>query len=77
MGLYLHGQRRGCTDRPAVWDDRVGGLANTFFWIDRKKGLGGYWATQILPFSDPISFGGYLEFETAVYAAPHDALFVL
>jgi methyl acetate hydrolase len=44
------------------------GLANTFYWIDRKNGFGGYWATQILPFGDPISFGGYLEFESAAYA---------
>ena len=26
------------------------GLANLFYWIDRRNGLGGYWATQILPF---------------------------
>jgi methyl acetate hydrolase len=44
------------------------GLANTFYWIDSKKGFGGYWATQILSFGDPVSFGGYLEFETAAYA---------
>jgi methyl acetate hydrolase len=44
------------------------GLANTFYWIDRKTGFGGYWATQILPFGDPVSFGGYLDFETAAYA---------
>ena len=35
------------------------GLANLFFWIDRKNGFGGFWATQILPFGDPASFGGY------------------
>ena len=45
------------------------GLANTFFWIDRKNGFGGYWATQILPFADPVSFTGYMDFETATYAA--------
>ncbi|PIE14909.1 MAG: 1,4-butanediol diacrylate esterase [Rhodobacterales bacterium] len=45
------------------------GLANSFFWIDRKNGVGGYWATQILPFGDPVSFVGYLDFETAVYKA--------
>jgi methyl acetate hydrolase len=45
------------------------GLANTFYWIDRKNGFGGYWATQILPFGDPISFSGYLHFETATYQA--------
>jgi methyl acetate hydrolase len=45
------------------------GLPNLFYWIDRKNGFGGYWATQILPFADPISFGGYMDFETAAYAA--------
>jgi methyl acetate hydrolase len=45
------------------------GLANCFYWIDRKNGFGGYWATQILPFADPTSFGGYMDFETAAYAA--------
>jgi methyl acetate hydrolase len=43
------------------------GLANQFFWIDRKNGVGGFWATQLLPFADPTSFGGYMDFETAVY----------
>ena len=43
------------------------GLANCFYWIDRKNGVGGYWATQILPFADPKSFLGYLDFESAVY----------
>jgi methyl acetate hydrolase len=43
------------------------GLANLFYWIDRQNGIGGFWATQILPFGDPASFGGYMEFETAVY----------
>ena len=43
------------------------GLANCFYWIDRQNGVGGYWATQILPFGDPMSFTGYIEFETAVY----------
>lgn len=43
------------------------GLANCFFWIDRKNGVGGYWATQILPFLDPKSFPAYLDFESAVY----------
>lgn len=43
------------------------GLANLFYWIDRENGLGGFWATQILPFGDPASFMGYLDFETACY----------
>jgi methyl acetate hydrolase len=56
------------TGRPAgelAW----AGLANLYYWIDRSNGIGGFWATQILPFADPPSVGGYLEFETAVYDA--------
>ena len=45
------------------------GLANLFYWIDRQNGIGGFWATQILPFADPASFGGYIDLETACYAA--------
>ncbi len=55
------------TGRPAgalAW----AGLANLYYWIDRRNGLGGIWATQILPFADPASIGGYLDFETAVYS---------
>lgn len=43
------------------------GLANLFYWIDRQNGFGGFWATQILPFGDPVSFTGYMELETAFY----------
>ncbi len=43
------------------------GLANLFYWIDRKNGVGGFWATQILPFADAVSFTGYIDFETAAY----------
>jgi methyl acetate hydrolase len=54
------------TGRPAgslAW----AGLPNLFYWLDRKNGIGGFWATQIFPFADPTSVGGYLDFETAVY----------
>ncbi len=50
------------------------GLANLFYWIDRKNGIGGFWATQIFPFADPVSFGGYMEFETAVYESALSAV---
>lgn len=43
------------------------GLANLFYWIDRQNGVGGFWATQILPFGDPASFIGFMNFETAFY----------
>lgn len=54
------------TGRPAgalAW----AGLANLYFWIDRQNGVGGFWATQLFPFADPTSVGGYIDFETAVY----------
>ena len=56
------------TGRPAgslAW----AGLANLYYWIDRRNGVGGFWATQILPFADPSSVGGYLDFESALYAS--------
>ncbi|MDT7953549.1 MAG: serine hydrolase domain-containing protein, partial [Acetobacteraceae bacterium] len=43
------------------------GLGNLYFWIDRTTGVAGFWATQILPFVDPASLGGFYAFETAVY----------
>jgi methyl acetate hydrolase len=43
------------------------GLANLFYWIDRRNGLGGFWATQILPLGDATSFVGYMDFETTAY----------
>ena len=55
------------TGRPAgalAW----AGLANLYYWIDRRNGIAGFWATQILPFVDATSVGGYLDLETAAYA---------
>ena len=43
------------------------GLANSYFWIDPARGIGGAWLTQILPFVDREAFPLYLEFEKAVY----------
>lgn len=63
---FMRNEERAPTGRPAgelAW----AGLANLYYWIDRSTGIGGFWATQILPFADPPSVGGYLEFETAVY----------
>jgi methyl acetate hydrolase len=44
-----------------------GGLGNLYFWIDRRNGVAGFWATQLFPFMDPVSLGGALGFETALY----------
>jgi methyl acetate hydrolase len=43
------------------------GLANTYFWIDRKKNVGGVYLTQILPFVDVKSLPLFLDFERTVY----------
>ncbi|AWN46201.1 1,4-butanediol diacrylate esterase [Methylobacterium terrae] len=43
------------------------GLANLYFWIDRTRGVGGFWGTQLFPFADPASMENFLEFETALY----------
>jgi methyl acetate hydrolase len=43
------------------------GLANTYYWIDPTKGVGGVYLTQILPFADVKSVPLYLAFEAAVY----------
>lgn len=64
---FMVNDQQAPTGRPAGalgW----AGLANLFYWIDRKNGYGGFWATQILPFGDPVSFGGYMDFESAFYA---------
>jgi CubicO group peptidase (beta-lactamase class C family) len=45
------------------------GLANTYYWIDQQKGVGGVYATQVLPFADVKSLPLYLAFEKAVYDA--------
>lgn len=63
---FMTNRERTPSGRPAhslMW----AGLANCFYWIDRTTGIGGYWATQILPFQDAVSYPGFVEFESAVY----------
>ncbi len=43
------------------------GLANTYYWIDPTKKLGGVIMTQILPFGDPHMLKLYEEYETIAY----------
>lgn len=63
---FMINEEEAPTGRPAgalAW----AGLANLYYWIDRANGVGGFWATQIFPFADPTSVGGFLDFEKAVY----------
>lgn len=66
---FMTNRERTPSGRPAhslMW----AGLANCFYWIDRANGIGGYWATQILPFQDVAAYPGFVEFETAIYHRP-------
>jgi methyl acetate hydrolase len=56
------------TGRPAgalAW----AGLANLYYWIDRRNGVAGIWATQLFPFADAVSVQGYYDLEAAVYGS--------
>ncbi len=55
------------TGRPAgglMW----AGLANSYYWIDPKTGIGGVYLTQVLPFADKKALPLYYAFETAFYS---------
>ena len=56
------------TGRPAGSLGWSGGT-NTYYWIDPRNGIGGFWATQMRPFPDHVSFEGFMQFETAAYRA--------
>jgi len=43
------------------------GVFNTYYWIDRAKGIGGVLMTQVLPFFDMPVIETLIGFETAVY----------
>jgi CubicO group peptidase (beta-lactamase class C family) len=45
------------------------GLANSYFWIDRKKQVAGVYAAQVLPFFDQKAVQAFEGFETAVFDA--------
>ena len=63
---FLINTQRAPTGRSAgslAW----GGLANTYFWIDRTTGVGGVYLSQVLPFADVKSLPLCAEFERAVY----------
>jgi CubicO group peptidase (beta-lactamase class C family) len=46
-----------------------GGLANTYFWIDRTKRVSGVFLSQVLPFYDHTAIDLFGKFETEVYRA--------
>jgi CubicO group peptidase (beta-lactamase class C family) len=44
-----------------------GGINNTYFWIDRSRGIGGVIFMQFLPFADRKALALYDGFERGVY----------
>ncbi len=55
---------RGCRDRSA--DFSWGGMASTFFWVDRETGLSVVFLTQLSPSS---SYPARAEMKALVHAA--------
>ena len=59
---------RGAIDDEKALSGRPAGkrawarLANLSYWSDRSDGIGGFWATEVLAFVDPISLPGYFAF---------------
>lgn len=45
------------------------GLANTYFWIDRRTRIGGVFVSQVLPFADAKVLPLFYAFEKTVYDA--------
>jgi len=45
------------------------GLANTWFWVDQRRGVGGLFLSQVLPFADTRILAAYDAYEQAVYGA--------
>jgi methyl acetate hydrolase len=43
------------------------GLGNTYFWIDRTRGVSGVFLSQLLPFYDETALDLFAGFEAAVY----------
>jgi len=55
----------GRSDGTAFW----AGLPNLWWWCDRKKGVAGIIASQVLPFADAKVLGLWFNIETGIYEA--------
>jgi methyl acetate hydrolase len=63
---FMINDERAPTGRPAgslAW----AGLANTYYWIDQRSGVGGVYLSQVLPFADVKALPLYYAFEKSVY----------
>lgn len=46
-----------------------GGACNTFYWVDRTRGVTGVFMTAVVPFCDARALTAFTSFEASVYAA--------
>jgi len=63
---FMINEQDAPTGRPAgslAW----AGLANSYYWIDPKNGIGGVFTSALLPFVDRVALPLYLDVEKTVY----------
>ena len=66
-GLGFHLMQAGLPGMRSRGTGDWAGLFNSFYWIDRSKGVGGVLMTQVLPFFDMPVIETLMGFEMAVY----------
>jgi methyl acetate hydrolase len=69
VGSELPDQPGAVADRPLRGQSGLGGLANSYYWIDPTRKVAGVYAAQVLPFFDEKAARAFAGFETAVYQA--------
>lgn len=63
---FMINEQDAPTGRPAgslAW----AGMANSYYWIDPKNGMGGVFTSALLPFVDRVALPLYLDIEKTVY----------
>jgi CubicO group peptidase (beta-lactamase class C family) len=66
-GLGFHLMRAALPGMRSAGSADWAGIFNSYFWLDRAKGIGGVLMTQLLPFFDMSVIETLLGFEAAVY----------
>jgi CubicO group peptidase (beta-lactamase class C family) len=63
--MLSNGGATGRSKSTAFW----AGLANSWWWCDREKGVAGIVCTQLLPFADGKVLGLWVDVENQIYNA--------
>jgi methyl acetate hydrolase len=67
LGLKFYDQRATAPTGRSAGSLAWAGLANSYFWIDRNKGVGGVYLTQVLLFADEKALPLFYAFGKSVY----------